>query len=186
MTGHATDDELAALLSARIADVPDYPQPGVVFKDVTPLLADPATLTATIDGLVEAGKSPDGFDKVAGIEARGFIFAAPVAYRAGVGFVPVRKIGKLPRATNSVSYDLEYGSATLETHVDAFAPGERVLIVDDVLATGGTVAATIDLIRRADAVPVGVAVLMELTFLGGRDRLAAVAPELSVKALIKV
>lgn len=186
MTGSADLSELAALLGTRITDVPDYPQPGVMFKDVTPLLADPATLTAAIDGLVEAGKSSAGFDKVVGIEARGFIFAAPVAYRAGVGFVPVRKAGKLPRATNAVSYDLEYGSATLETHVDAFEPGERVLIVDDVLATGGTVEATIDLIRRAGAEPAGVAVLMELTFLGGRARVAGVAPGLAINALIKV
>jgi adenine phosphoribosyltransferase len=181
----AARDELARRLVARIVDVPDYPQPGVMFKDITPLLADPETLAAAVDGLAIVGGA-DGVDRVVGMEARGFVLAAPVAYRAGKGFVPVRKVGKLPRATHAVSYALEYGTATLEVHTDAFTPGERVLIVDDVLATGGTVAATAELVRRCGAHPVGVAVLMELTFLGGRERLAAVEPDLEVSALIRV
>lgn len=155
----------------HIRDVPDYPKPGVVFKDITPLLAAPEAFAEVIDEI--AGLFP-GVDKIVGIEARGFILAAPAAYRAGAGFVPVRKKGKLPAATLEESYDLEYGSATIEVHRDAFAPGDRVLIVDDVLATGGTAEAAVALIRRAGAEVVGVAVLMELAFLKGRERLAGI------------
>ncbi|MBB5077715.1 adenine phosphoribosyltransferase [Nonomuraea endophytica] len=161
-----------------IRDVQDYPQPGVLFKDITPLLGDPDGFAAMVDeiaGLFEA-------DKIVGIEARGFILAAPVAYKARAGFVPVRKKGKLPAETLEESYDLEYGSATIEVHRDAFAPGDRVLIVDDVLATGGTAAATVELVRRAGADVVGVAVLMELAFLEGRARL----PGVEVRALLTV
>ena len=125
----------------------DFPEPGVVFKDITPLLADHDGFTAVIDGPGRAGRDADGrvvVDKVVGMEARGFILAAPVALALGTGFVPVRKAGKLPRETHAVSYALEYGEATLELHADAIAPGDRVLLVDDVLATGGTVAATRD------------------------------------------
>ncbi|MCA2226702.1 adenine phosphoribosyltransferase [Nonomuraea aurantiaca] len=162
--------DLSSLICDRIRDVPDYPQAGVMFKDITPLLADPVAFTAVVDEL--AG----GFDvdKIVGIEARGFILAAPVAYRAGAGFVPIRKKGKLPSETLEESYDLEYGSATIEVHRDAFTEGDRVLIVDDVLATGGTAEATVQLVRRAGADVVGVAVLMELAFLKGRERLAGV------------
>ncbi|MFC4060379.1 adenine phosphoribosyltransferase [Planomonospora corallina] len=160
--------DLSRLILDRIRDVPDYPQPGVLFKDITPLLADPEAFAAVTDafaGLHEV-------DKVVGIEARGFILAAPVAYKARAGFVPVRKKGKLPSETLDAAYDLEYGSAVIEVHRDAFAPGERVLVVDDVLATGGTARATVELVRRAGAEVVAVAVLMELAFLKGRERLA--------------
>ena len=163
--------DLAALLRGLIIDVPDFPEPGVVFKDITPVLADHDAFTAVIEALAAAGRDAEGrpcVDKVAGMEARGFILAAPVALALGCGFVPVRKAGKLPRETESVSYDLEYATATLEVHRDAMQPGERVLLVDDVLATGGTAHATADLIRRCGADPVGLAVLMELTFLSGR------------------
>jgi adenine phosphoribosyltransferase len=159
---------LADLIRARIRDVADYPQPGVVFKDITPLLADGAVLSAVV-GALAAGHGP--VDKVAGIEARGFILAASVACQLGSGFVPVRKQGRLPGPTYAQSYQLEYGTATIEVHQDAFSPGERVLIVDDVLATGGTAEATTDLVRRAGAEVAGVAVILELAFLGGRARL---------------
>ena len=162
--------DLAGLIKAKVRDVPDYPQAGVVFKDITPLLADGRALAAVV-GALAAGHGR--VDKVAGIEARGFILAAPVAGQLGSGFVPVRKHGRLPGPTYAESYDLEYGTATIEVHQDAFAPGERVLIVDDVLATGGTAAATVTLIERAGAEVVGIAVILELAFLGGRARLAA-------------
>jgi adenine phosphoribosyltransferase len=162
------DAGVAELIKARVRDIPDWPQPGVVFKDITPLLADGAAL-ATVIAALGAGYGP--LDKVAGIEARGFILAASVACQLGAGFVPVRKQGRLPGPTYAQSYQLEYGTATIEVHQDAFSPGERVLIVDDVLATGGTAEATASLVRRAGAEVVGVAVLLELTFLGGRAKL---------------
>lgn len=162
--------DLSTLILERIRDVPDYPKPGVLFKDISPLLADHAAFSAVVDAL--AGDQP--VDKIVGIEARGFILAAPVAYRAGAGFVPVRKKGKLPSETLEESYDLEYGSATIEVHRDAFAKGDRVLVVDDVLATGGTAEATVELVRRAGAEVTSVAILMELAFLKGRERLAGV------------
>jgi len=163
---------VADALERLVRDVPDFPQPGIVFKDITPLLADHAALTAVVEALADAGRDESGatvVDKVVGMEARGFILAAPVALALGAGFVPVRKAGKLPGATHSVSYDLEYGQATLEIHQDAIAPGERVLLVDDVLATGGTVAATRELIERCGGEPHAVSVLLELTFLPGRE-----------------
>ncbi|GAA5060685.1 adenine phosphoribosyltransferase [Thermocatellispora tengchongensis] len=160
--------ELSKLILDRIRDVPDYPKPGVLFKDITPLLADHEAFSAVVE---ELARLCQGCDKVVGIEARGFILAAPVAFRAGAGFVPVRKKGKLPAETFEASYDLEYGSAVIEVHRDAFAPGDRVLIVDDVLATGGTARATIELVRGAGAEVVGAAVLMELAFLRGREKL---------------
>ncbi|GAB2586185.1 adenine phosphoribosyltransferase [Streptomyces capparidis] len=163
-------ERLAALLADRIRDVPDYPQPGVVFKDITPLLADAEAFTALVDALAALAVRHRA-DKVAGLEARGFILGAPVALRAGVGFVPVRKAGKLPGECHAQSYALEYGTAEIEVRRDAFAPGERVLVVDDVLATGGTAGASVELIRRSGARVAGVAVLMELGFLGGRARL---------------
>jgi len=162
-------DELTRLITTLIRDVPDYPQPGVVFKDITPLLADGKAFAAVVDALAVT----DGpVDKVAGIEARGFILAAPVAYRLGAGFVPIRKKGKLPGATFAQDYDLEYGTATIEVQTDAFVPGERVLVIDDVLATGGTARATADLVQRAGARLAGLAVLLELSFLNGRAKLA--------------
>jgi len=175
----ASSGEVAATLRKLIRDVPDYPQPGVVFKDITPLLADTAGFAATIEALAA---DHDAIDKVAGIEARGFILAAPVACRLGVGFVPVRKKGKLPGPTYSETYELEYGTATVEVHVDAFRPGERVLMIDDVLATGGTAAATAQLIRRSGAEVVSLDVLIELGFLGGRARLT----DLNIRPLLQI
>jgi len=157
-------------IKERIRDVPDFPQPGIVFKDITPLLADPIAFSTVIDLIVvQFGRG--NVDKVVGIEARGFILASPVAYHFGAGFVPVRKAGKLPWETQSAEYALEYGSETLEIHTDAFRPGERVLIVDDVLATGGTAQATAGLVEGAGAKVVGIAFLIELSFLEGRQKL---------------
>ena len=169
--------ELTRLIAARIRDVPDYPQPGVVFKDITPLLADGEAFRAVIGALAE---TCGPVDKVAGIEARGFILAAPVAARLGAGFIPIRKKGKLPGATFAEDYQLEYGTATIEVLTDAFDPGDRVLVIDDVLATGGTARATANLVQRAGARIAGVAVLLELSFLNGRAKLA----DLPVTALI--
>ena len=157
---------------ALIADVADFPGPGILFKDITPLLADHAALSAVVTALAATGRDSDGrpaVDKVLGMESRGFILGTPVALALGVGFVPVRKAGKLPRATYAVSDALEYGEATLEIHQDAVAPGDRVLLVDDVLATGGTAKATMDLVGKCGGVVHGVAVLMELGFLAGRE-----------------
>jgi adenine phosphoribosyltransferase len=162
---------MADLIKGKIRDIADYPRPGVVFKDITPLLADGAALGAVVAALA-AGYGH--VDKVAGIEARGFILAAPVACHLGSGFVPVRKQGKLPAPSFAQSYQLEYGTATIEVHQDAFAPGDRVLIVDDVLATGGTAEAATDLVRRAGGEVAGIAVILELGFLEGRAKLAGV------------
>jgi adenine phosphoribosyltransferase len=166
--------DLATLVATHVLDVPDFPQPGIVFKDLSPLFADGLALREMTDGIVDhyRGASGDpGFDVVAGIEARGFVIAAAVAYAAGVGVVPVRKAGKLPRATVSASYALEYGEATLEVHADAFVAGHRVLVVDDVLATGGTAAATLGLVEAAGGQVAGLCVLIELGFLSGREQL---------------
>ena len=175
MTTGGPGDALAGLLDRLIEDVPDFPEPGILFKDITPLLADHDAFSAVVESLADAGRGPDGevvVDKVVGMEARGFILAAPVALALGAGFVPVRKAGKLPRRTHQVSYALEYGEATLELHQDGIDPGDRVLLVDDVLATGGTAAATRDLVRRCGGDVVAFAVLMELGFLPGRDKVA--------------
>jgi adenine phosphoribosyltransferase len=172
-------DELTKLITTLVRDVPDYPQPGVMFKDITPLLADGAAFAAVIDAL--AGLYGP-VDKVAGIEARGFVLAAPVACRLGAGFVPIRKKGKLPGATYAREYDLEYGTATVEVLTDAFEPSERVLVIDDVLATGGTARAAAELVQRAGAEVAGLAVLLELSFLNGRAKL----PGLPVSALLTV
>jgi adenine phosphoribosyltransferase len=178
VAGAADPGVLEGYLDRLVRDVPDYPQTGVTFRDITPLLADPDGFAAVVDALV-VDRDPGSVDAVVGIEARGFILAAPVAYHLRAGFVPVRKLGKLPSATLAESYSLEYGSATLEIHADALRPGTRVLIVDDVLATGGTAAATASLVRRAGGEVVGLSVLMELSFLGGRGRI----PDLPVHAL---
>jgi adenine phosphoribosyltransferase len=177
--GVPPDDGVAAMLLERIRDVPDYPQPGIVFKDITPLLADGTAFAAVVRALADGH---EGVTKVAGIEARGFILAAPVAYVLGAGFVPIRKEGKLPSETHAESYELEYGEATLEVHIDAFGPGDRVLIVDDVLATGGTAAATAELVRRTGAAVAGIVVLLEIGFLAGRGKLG----DLDVRALLAV
>lgn len=154
------------LISANIRDVQDFPKPGVVFKDITPLLANAAAFRETVDALVAS--APERIDVVVGMEARGFIFAAPVAIAMGAGFVPVRKPGKLPLDVYSEQFDLEYGQETLTIHKDAIRPGARVLVVDDVLATGGTIGATAGLLRQLGAELVHVAVVMELSFLHGR------------------
>src|SRR5919106_6117257 len=153
-----------------IRDVPDFPHKGIVFKDITPLLADEVAFSTAID-LIVVRFGRGTVDKVVGIEARGFILSSPVAYHFGAGFVPVRKAGKLPWDTSAEQYELEYGTETLEIHTDAFQPGERVLIVDDVLATGGTARATARLVERLGGKVVGIACLIELTFLKGREQL---------------
>ena len=157
-------------LAAKIRDVPDFPKPGILFKDITTLLREGPAFRAAIDGLLAQVKGKR-VDVVVGMESRGLIFGAPMAYALGVGFVPVRKLGKLPSEVVSVEYDLEYGSATLEMHKDAITPGQKVLIVDDLLATGGTVAGTIELVKQLQGEIVALAFLIELKFLKGRDRL---------------
>ena len=155
-----------------IRDIADFPEPGIVFKDIAPLLGDPAALAAVVRGLAAAGRDAEGLTTVThviGVESRGFLFGVPVAQELGVGFVPVRKPGKLPGDVHEVSYTLEYGEETLEIQTDALAAGDRVLIVDDVLATGGTLAAAHQLVGRCGAETAGAAVLLELGFLGGRS-----------------
>ena len=156
--------------AALVRDVPDFPKPGITFKDITPLLADPEAFAEVVDRLAEpfVGR---GVTKVVGIEARGFVVAAPVAHRLGAGFVPVRKPGKLPWETASEAYELEYGTDELEVHLDAFTPGEKVLVVDDVIATGGTALAAARLVEGLGGEVVGLAFLIELAFLGGAERL---------------
>ncbi|MGI5835109.1 MAG: adenine phosphoribosyltransferase [Chloroflexota bacterium] len=157
-------------LEEKIRDVPDFPIKGVLFKDITTLLKDADAYHQAIDSLVERYRDK-GIEIVVGMESRGFIFAAPMAYNLGAGLVPVRKLGKLPAETVRVEYSLEYGTNTLEIHKDAIKPGQKVLIIDDLLATGGTTAATIQLVEKLGGQVVGVAFLIELTFLRGRDKL---------------
>ena len=157
-------------LLALVEDVPDFPQPGIGFKDVSPLLADPAAFAAAVEAMAGAHLE-QRIDRVVGIEARGFVLAAPVAYRLGAGFVPVRKPGKLPKAVHETAYALEYGENVLQVHCDGLAPGHRVLVVDDVLATGGTAAAAARLVQACGAELVGISLLLELGFLDGRARL---------------
>ncbi len=166
MTVRTVDD-----LRGKIREVPDFPKPGILFYDITTLLKNGDDFREVIDRMAEqvAGKK---VDVVVGMESRGFIFSAPLAYKIGAGLVPVRKLGKLPAETIEVEYALEYGSATLEIHRDAIQPGQRVLIVDDLLATGGTVRAAASLVERLGAVVAGIAVLAELSALDGRDLLA--------------
>ncbi len=182
MTDGVPLDEVIAGLSV---DVPDFPTPGVLFRDLTPVFADGAAFRRMIDGLAapsaldpraaavaDGASGGSGFDVVVGVEARGFLLAAAVALDAGVGVVPVRKAGKLPRERLTADYALEYGTATLELHTDAIHPGQRVLVVDDVLATGGTLAAAIALVEQLGGVVAAVSVVIELTALGGRQRIA--------------
>jgi adenine phosphoribosyltransferase len=157
-------------LRALVREVPDFPKPGVGFKDITPLLANGAALAYAVRAIADVGRDT-GADVVLGIEARGFVLAAPVAVALGVGFVPVRKPGKLPWERVARSYELEYGVDSLEVHADATAPGARILVVDDVLATGGTAAATCELVEQLGAEVAAVSVLVELAFLEGRERL---------------
>jgi adenine phosphoribosyltransferase len=172
------------LIAGLAVDVPDYPSPGIVFRDLTPVFADGPAFARMVEGLsspassdpraaaVAGGAGDAGFDVVAGVEARGFLLAAAVALHTGVGVVPVRKAGKLPRERVAVDYALEYGTATLELHTDAVRPGQRVLIVDDVLATGGTLGAAIALVEQLGGIVSAVSVVIELTALGGRQRIA--------------
>jgi adenine phosphoribosyltransferase len=162
---------VASVVAAGLRDVADFPQPGVVFKDITPLLADPRAFATVVAALAERHRGQ--VDLVAGVEARGFVVGAALAHALGVGFVPVRKAGKLPGETVSISYDLEYGSAEIEVHADAFVGGERVLLVDDVLATGGTAVAAWDLLEQAGAEVVAFECVVELAFLGGRSRMGS-------------
>ncbi len=170
MIAPAQTGDLAKLVADHLGEVPDFPREGMVFIDITPLLGDAVAYKASIDALVELA-SP-GIDVVVGMEARGFMFAAPVALQLGVGFVPVRKPGKLPRDVYAESFELEYGRDTLTVHQDAIKPGARVLVIDDVLATGGTIGATSKLIQHLGADLVDVAVVLELTDLSGRAHLA--------------
>jgi len=160
----------AETLREKIREIPDFPKPGILFYDITTLLKDPAAFREAIDLMLEPYRD-ERIDLVVGMESRGFIFSAPMAYELGCGLVPVRKLGKLPAETLTVEYALEYGSNTLEIHRDAVAAGQRVLIVDDLLATGGTVKGTIELVERLKGEVVGLAFLVELEFLKGRDRL---------------
>jgi len=179
------DDALSLdeLIAGLAVDVPDFPEPGVLFRDLTPVFADGPAFRRVVDGLAAPSASDpraaavvapgeSAFDVVVGVEARGFLLAAAVAYDAGVGVALVRKAGKLPRVSLSADYTLEYGTATLELHADAIRPGQRVLVVDDVLATGGTLGATIALVERAGGVVTAVSVVIELAALGGRERIA--------------
>ncbi|MGL5851012.1 MAG: adenine phosphoribosyltransferase [Phycicoccus sp.] len=161
---------MSAVVAGALREVPDFPRPGVMFTDITPLLGDPEAFAAVIQAL--ADDYGHRVDAVAGVEARGFVVGSALAHQLGVGFVPVRKAGKLPGPTAAVSYDLEYGSATIEIHLDAVGVGRRVLLVDDVLATGGTAAAAWDLLERTGGQVVGFACVVELALLGGRQRLA--------------
>ncbi|CAN5852090.1 adenine phosphoribosyltransferase [soil metagenome] len=166
-------------LRALIREVPDFPKPGIRFYDITTLLKEPEPFRAVIDRMAEQ-IGDTKVDVVVGMESRGFIFSAPLAYKLGAGFVPVRKLGKLPAETIEVEYELEYGTATLEIHSDAIAKGQRVLIVDDLLATGGTVMGTIELVRRLGGEVAGLSFMVELTALQGRDRLG----EFEIHALL--
>ncbi len=158
-------------LRAKIREIPDFPKPGILFYDITTLLKDAGAFRESIDLMLDPFRDKK-IDAVVGMESRGFIFSAPMAIELKAGFVPVRKLGKLPAETASVEYALEYGTNTLEIHKDALQPGQRVLIVDDLLATGGTVLGTIDLVKTLKAEVVGLAFLVELEFLKGRDRLS--------------
>ena len=176
---------LVESLVARVVDVPDFPSPGIVFKDLSPLFADRVSFAAAVDAMAEVHLE-QRVDKVVGIEARGFVLAAPVAYRLGAGFVPVRKPGKLPGRTHETAYALEYGTNVLQVHRDALAPGDRVLIVDDVLATGGTAAAAAHLVQACGAELLGFSLLLELAFLDGRAALGRVRPGIPVTSLLVV
>lgn len=165
-----SDSSLESRLRAAIRDIPDFPKPGIQFKDITPVLLDTGLFGATLDTLADWASERDAH-KIAGVDARGFLFAAPVADRLDLGLIPVRKLGKLPYETVEASYDLEYGVNTLEVHTDAVGEGERVVVIDDLLATGGTVRAAVDLVEKLGGVIAGIAFVVELGFLDGRAKL---------------
>jgi adenine phosphoribosyltransferase len=167
-------------IRSTIRDVHDFPKPGIIFKDITPVLANPALLAQTVDGMIEATGITQ-VDKVVGIDARGFIFGALIAERLGAGFIPIRKKGKLPWQTRGVDYALEYGTNSVEMHLDAITPGETVLLADDLLATGGTAGAALHLIEQAGGQVLGSTFFIELGFLGGREKVSGSGP---VHALI--
>ena len=167
-------------LKAHIRDIPDFPKPGILFRDITPLLGNPAAMQYGIDQLAEQ-VTDYRVDYIVGIESRGFIFGMPLAYKLGVGFAPVRKPGKLPAAVHAASYALEYGSDILELHQDAFPTGSRVLIIDDLIATGGTAAATAELIEQTGCTVAGFGFLIELVGLGGRAKL----PDVPITVLLQ-
>lgn len=173
-------DARRVLLRSRVRDVPDFPKPGILFRDLTPLMGDGVAMRAAVDLLAEATVRHRP-ELIVAIESRGFIFGAPVAASLGVGFVPVRKPGKLPHKTRRRSYGLEYGTDVLEMHADALVQGARVVIVDDLLATGGTASATVELVREIGGLVVGAAFVVELELLRGRERLGGIA----VEALLK-
>jgi adenine phosphoribosyltransferase len=178
-----TDVERLARIRSLVRDVPDFPKPGILFRDITTVLRDPVAWRATVDELCDAVDAWD-FDMVVGIESRGFILGSAIAYQLGVGFVPVRKRGKLPAPVHSVEYALEYGLDSLEIHRDALEADDRVLIVDDLLATGGTAAASVRLVSECRASVVGMAFLVELAELGGRAVVRDAAPQAHVAALL--
>ena len=178
-----TPEDRLARIRSLMRDVPDFPKPGILFRDVTTVLRDPVAWRATVDQMCDAVDAWD-FDVVVGVESRGFILGSAMAYQLGVGFVPVRKPGKLPAAVHAVDYQLEYGLDSLEIHKDALDPGHRVLVVDDLLATGGTAAATIALVEAAGGTVAGTCVLVELVDLGGRALLAGAAPDATFAALL--
>ena len=178
-----TPEDRLARIRSLMRDVPDFPKPGILFRDVTTVLRDPVAWRATVDQMCDAVDAWD-FDVVVGVESRGFILGSAMAYQLGVGFVPVRKPGKLPAAVHVVDYQLEYGLDSLEIHKDALDPGHRVLVVDDLLATGGTAAATIALVEAAGGTVAGTCVLVELVDLGGRALLNSAAPHATFAALL--
>ena len=178
-----TPEDRLARIRSLMRDVPDFPKRGILFRDVTTVLRDPVAWRATVDQMCDAVDAWD-FDVVVGVESRGFILGSAMAYQLGVGFVPVRKPGKLPAAVHVVDYQLEYGLDSLEIHKDALDPGHRVLVVDDLLATGGTAAATIALVEAAGGTVAGTCVLVELVDLGGRALLAGTAPDATFAALL--
>ncbi|MBK0329827.1 adenine phosphoribosyltransferase [Brachybacterium sp. MASK1Z-5] len=180
-SGRLDPEQVRELMASHIDTYQDFPEPGVLFRDITPLLRDPESFHAVIGHW--SAILPEQVDLVVGVEARGFVLGAPLAYEMGAGFVPARKAGKLPGAPRSISYDLEYGSAQIEIAVDALPRGARVMVVDDLLATGGTAAATIELVRRFDVELLGVSFLLELEGLGGRDRLPADVPVVTVESV---
>lgn len=170
---------MEAFLKKHIRDVPDFPKPGIVFKDITPLLQNHAAFDRIIQSFVDR-YAPQGIDAIVGIESRGFLFGAPLAHQLGASFIPVRKKGKLPYTTVDISYDLEYGSATIEMHTDAIRKGQKVVVVDDLLATGGTAGAACQLVRGQGGEVVECAFVVELAFLGGRDKI----PNTAVHSLV--